>query len=633
MDKNELAKITQQRNEDLAKSLGYRSFKEMKGSLSKGNLSGGVKSRLEQGGGIAESIGGGLKSNMQDIKRSLNPKTVAKNFYNDLFSGPDILSSYMRGRLVSKPGKPKKSKEESKEESKPAFTETLGKKLVGRDKKTGQFTKLTDEEQLEKQRKLGLTKITPTAVGGEGTGGFGSNIAGDVATIRQSISALLGFEKEKKEQSDSKSGADYFKEQDAREAALETSPSQITVEGGAAPAAEEESGGGGLGIVGKIFGFLKKGLIKGIKFLFKPSRLLKVLGKVFILAALFVSLFEGITAGFDRYKETGSFTEAITAGLGAMLDFLTFGLFGEDSLKNMFSAIGDFAKPIIDKIGSIFTSIMDWVKNNIGIPLITLPTPKWTQTFGAPESLSFGPYYPFKDDPSNPNDVVTTPKPEPKPELTPQDKIKAEIMGSEVMQPDTNKLKGFGNTADGVSHLTKGQKVSTASLIPGFSGDSGLGMNSPTMVGVDNSADASSTFGSSVAPTAHKLGTTQEEDKSAIGNFLQGGGIDSAMGNLSSGTAAVPGAMNNAGNVIADKIAKGGVTPSEVTPFGAATSGSVVDSGSVEVDSGQRQESMGSGGSTFNSPTTTNNSGSAGENKQPVAPVINFDFADFLTNT
>jgi len=188
MDRTELAKITKQRNEELAKSLGYSNFNEMKGSLSKNNLSGGVKSRLEQGGGIAESIGGGLKSNMQDIKSSLNPKKIAKNFYNDLFSGPDIISSYMRGRLVSKPGKPKKSKE-----SKPAFTETLGKKLVGRDKKTGKFTKLTDDEQLKKQRKLGLTKLTPTAAGGEGEGKggfgseFGSSVAGDVATIRQSI--------------------------------------------------------------------------------------------------------------------------------------------------------------------------------------------------------------------------------------------------------------------------------------------------------------------------------------------------------------------------------------------------------------------------------------------------------------
>ena len=42
---------------------------------------------------------------------------------------------------------------------------------------------------------------------------------------------------------------------------------------------------------------------------------------------------------------------------------------------------------------------------------------------------------------------------------------------------------------------------------------------------------------------------------------------------------------------------------------------------------------MGSGGTTFNSPTTTNNSNTAGENKEQVAPVINFDFAEFLERT
>ena len=285
---------------------------------------------------------------------------------------------------------------------------------------------------------------------------------------------------------------------------------------------------------------------------------------------------------------------------------------------------------------------MDWVKNNVGIPSFNIPiSDKIAKavnfiTLGKvslPTSIKLPAYYPFKDDPSNESDVTSASKPKPEPELTAHDKMKAEIMDSEEMQPDTDKLKGFGNTADGVSHLTKGQKVSTASLIGGFSGDSGLGMNSPTMVGVDNSANASSTFGNSAAPTAHKFGTTEEEDKAAMGNFLQGGGPEAAMSNLSSGTAAVPGAMNNAGNVIADKIAKGGVTPSEVTPFGAASSGAVVESGSTAVDSGQRQESIGSGGSTFNSPTTTNNSNTAGENKEQVAPVINFEFAEFLERT
>ena len=622
MDSAQLGKITQQRNEDLAKSLGYRSFKEMKGSLSKGNLSGGINSRLEQGGGIAESIGGGIKSNMQGIKASLNPKSFGKKVYNELFDGDDMLSAYMRGLIVKKPGKPKESKE-----SKPAFTETLGKKLVGRDKKTGQFTKLTDEEQLEKQRKLGLTKITPTAAGGEGegTGGFGSNIAGDVATIRQSISALLGFEKEKKEQSDSKSGADYFKEQDAREAALEASPSQITVEGGAASGGEEEkSGGGGLGIIGKLVGFLKKGLLKAFKFLFKPSRLLKVLGKVFILATIFISLFKGITAGFDRYKETGNIGEAITAGLGAMLEFLTFGIFGEDTLKTLFKKVGDFTKPIIDKIGGVFTGIMDWVKNNVGVPYIELFTNKFT---GKP--FSIGPYYPFKDDPSNPNDVNSAAAADGK-----IDPIVSEKKANEIINPEPAK-------DNSIAAIMKRSKEATPESRMMFKIKTRRGLGLPLTSKMKEFEATQAAEESSNSPTGklkETLGGSEMQsvisqlpqsdalnnDVAGVQNFIQDGGIDSAMSKLSEGTAGVKGSMDNAVNTLTNKI-------NAVSP--TTTSGAVVSSGSVEVDSGQRQERMGSGGSVVNAPTTTNNTGTTGNDGQQVAPVINFEFAESLMRT
>ena len=234
IDKNELAKITKERNEELAKSLGYSSFKEMKSSMPKSNLSGGVKSRLEQGGGIAESVGGGIKSNLQGIKRSLNPKTVAKKFYNDLFSGPDILSSFMRGRIVSKPGASESSK---------------------------------------------LTPKSPTAAIDGEQAGLTSGIANDVATIRDAVSALVNFERENKEQSAREGDNDFFKAQADKEAALEASPEQMTVEGGAAGGEEEKSGGGLLGLLGKIGKFLIGGLVSAFKFLFNPRTVLKVLGK------------------------------------------------------------------------------------------------------------------------------------------------------------------------------------------------------------------------------------------------------------------------------------------------------------------------------------------------------------------
>jgi hypothetical protein len=70
--------------------------------------------------------------------------------------------------------------------------------------------------------------------------------------------------------------------------------------------------------------------------------------------------------GFKKYQETGSFSEAIVAGLGGMLNFLTFGLFGEDTLKSLFDSISNFFQPITDTISKIFTGIKDFVKGLFG---------------------------------------------------------------------------------------------------------------------------------------------------------------------------------------------------------------------------------------------------------------------------
>ena len=651
MDRTELAKITNQRNEDLAKSLGYSNFKEMKGSLSKKNLSGDVKSRLEQGGGIAESIGGGMKSNFEGFKKSLSPKKFATDAYNNIFDGDDIFSAYMRGRIKnpggsSKQTPEKETEEEEAKESGPAFTETLGKKVVGRDKKTGKFTKLTDEEQLEKQRKLGLTTLTPTAVNGEGegTGGFNSSMADDVSTIRKSIASLVTFEKEKREQSERKGDAAFFKAQDAREASLEKSPSPLgdKIKNDMLPGGKKEKGGGIISTflslyavfllsTTKMFKKIKTALVKNLpkffKKIFSPKNILKGLIKIaafgLIWPAVIMTVLAGIIDGFQKWKEGGTLGEVIVAGLGGMLDFLTFGLFGEDSLKKLFKTVGDFAKPIIDDLIGVFKKMKDWAIENIGIPSITIPIPQFIRDLPVigkkvPESVTIPEFYPLKKLFGDSGDTGTGENPTPAPAPAPVKKV-------DGMTKALNKSKA--NKAKKINESTKQNNFLRTVAVGNQSR-----MNSPTVVG-NNNPTSSSTFGSSAAPTAHKLGTTQEQDEAAMGNFLQGGGIDSAMGNLSSGTAAVPGAMDNAANVISNQINAGGVTPNPVTPFGAASSGAVVERGSIDVESGQREESMGSGGSVVNSPSITNNSGSMGNNIQPVAPVINFEFANGLQFT
>jgi hypothetical protein len=122
----------------------------------------------------------------------------------------------------------------------------------------------------------------------------------------------------------------------------------------------------GEGLLDSIMQMFSGGFMEGIKKLFNKKMLMKVFSKVFLPIAIIGTLFSGITDGFKKYQETGSFSEAIVAGLGGMLNFLTFGLFGEDTLKSLFDSISNFFQPITDTISKIFTGIKDFVKGLFG---------------------------------------------------------------------------------------------------------------------------------------------------------------------------------------------------------------------------------------------------------------------------
>jgi hypothetical protein len=107
--------------------------------------------------------------------------------------------------------------------------------------------------------------------------------------------------------------------------------------------------------------------MQSIKSIFNVKSLISVFKKVFLPLAIIGTLFSGITAGFKKYQETGSFSEAIVSGLGGMLKFLTFGLFGEDTLKSLFDSIANFFSPITDTISNIFNGIKDFFKGLFGI--------------------------------------------------------------------------------------------------------------------------------------------------------------------------------------------------------------------------------------------------------------------------
>jgi hypothetical protein len=187
-------------------------------------------------------------------------------------------------------------------------------------------------------------------------------MARDMNVLRQNVVKLVKLKGGK-----SRGAADaFFLKEDERERALEA---QRMKAGGAetTPTAAAPSGDKEGGMLDSIMGMFSGNFMESIKSIFSVKNLISVFKKVFLPLAIIATLFTGITDGFKRYQETGSFSEAVVAGLGSMLNFLTFGLFGEDTLKSMFDSIANFFSPITDTISNIFNGIKDFFKGLFGI--------------------------------------------------------------------------------------------------------------------------------------------------------------------------------------------------------------------------------------------------------------------------
>jgi regulator of extracellular matrix RemA (YlzA/DUF370 family) len=136
------------------------------------------------------------------------------------------------------------------------------------------------------------------------------------------------------------------------------------------PAAKEEAGAGG-GILDSIMGFLGTGLMTAVKFLFSPKNLLKAFTKFFAPAMIIGSLVNGIMDGFKVFSETGSIGEALIAGLGGVLSFLTFGLFDAETVKNVVNAVSGFVTDyIVEPITKFFNFLGDAFNTYIKEPVM-----------------------------------------------------------------------------------------------------------------------------------------------------------------------------------------------------------------------------------------------------------------------
>ena len=622
--------------EQLAKELGFKSVDDLKKAVSGGgDFAGGVSSRLEQGAGFGTAFAGGAADVKESFKRTLNPKRLAKKAYNEFFSGDDIFSAYMRGRL-------KKGQGESKD----------GEKTDDAD----QSNSPTKEGDLGAESIAVLNIIAKNSMSLPG-------IARDMNVLRQNLVKLVKLQPGGKEKARTKADA-WFLREDERETALEVQKNKEMDKGKKVVAATqpEEKGGFLEGILGSIMSFFSNGFMGAITSLFNPGLILKAISKVFLPAVLIGSLVNGIIDGWKKWQETGSLKDAIISGLGGIVSFLTFGLFGEEEIKKAFDAVSSFVDPIVDSIADTFDSLKMWVVNNIGIPKIDLPSikfPGWMQKLGAPEKFemgSIGPYYPFKQNPKStepekstrqekqeekaatggggggaktadtkPADTSTTesgktgtsPSPE-SGKTSNQDAslvekeggIKIKLSTGVTYDSSSGKFayKGVTFEAKNQEEMDKFTKAIDDKSVVEFQGKSDSG---PATIKFDGATGERTTAPAKegATPTA----VTQTKPAEVGGG---GGGAPAAGAVSASGGGGAPSA--------------GAAAPSaEASP--TAPSGAALSTDSADVAQGQRLDSAADAGITVNAPVTNNESKEQGKKPSLIADAWNRDFIDSYT--
>ena len=320
----------------LAKELGYKDGGDLKKRLKQSHgddFSGSLMSRLEDGQGIGESFKGGISDAKEGIKKAFSAKSIKQKLVQGAFGGDNVLSAFIRGKI--------------------------------------------------KGKKLEANSLSPTPVGAEGAGGVGAessllesiakssmvlpDMARDMNTMQLNIKELVKVKGGKP----ATGASSFFRKQREEEEKLENDRKKLGTkkQEPGVPKPVDEGGG----FLSGIFDMLKNGLFSAAKFIFNPKNLMSIIGKLALPLLIISTLFSGITDGFKKYQETGSLTDAIVAGLGGMLKFLTFGLFDESTIQDIFATLNGVFKPVIDTISGIFDSIKGFFKNIFGFIWMAIP--------------------------------------------------------------------------------------------------------------------------------------------------------------------------------------------------------------------------------------------------------------------
>ena len=623
-------------------------------------------SEVEGGKGLI----GGAKEAAKGSAKDFGKKFSKENLVRSMFGGDDILSALIRtkfGVKGSSKGKKDKTPSPAGEEGQGISSEGISfLKIIA--KESMAIPSMARDTNVLRQNLQKLVKIW----------------GGDAATKKDSVE-----EREK--------DLSFFAEQDAREAEIEaqrqTVGSEETTPTPPTPEKKEEKGEGLLDSIMKMF---SGGFMDGIKKLFNPKMLMKVFSKVFLPLTIVATLFSGIMDGFKKYQETGSFSEAIVAGLGGMLSFLTVGWLGEDTVKSLFDSISNFFQPITDTISSIFTGIKDFVKGLFGDKVDvkddapakaddvkpTMPDPKqFTQSMakasGASDEKSadigglfgavgkgdakglFGKAQEFAAKYPEPPPTETSPTPMSS-EGVPLDQAQRNYELNKALTGEASKALGTPlempapptpatPPAPVSSAPTPSPEMSDADKIKQLEGY----IEGNTKRFARRESDAARHIASVKKRYANDpsrvkeleddykqtLDVERKEMEDANAGFKRQ--IDfikkSAGGTVSADAASSPSpsVSTGGGSESAAAVSGGGSEGARgsLSAGGSAPSGSEMSESSAQVGEGQRMESAADAGSVVNSPVTNNSNSSSGKEPSIIASAYDEEFAKLLAST
>lgn len=580
-------------------------------------------SEVEEGKGLLGGAQAAGKSTMKDIKKSLSAKGLKETAVRTLFGGDDILSAYLRGKFGVK--------QKEKKEKTPSAISAGGESGISADGVT--FLKI-------------IAKNSISLPG----------MARDMNVLRQNVVKLVKL----KDASQARLGADaFFLREDERERALEAQKEKV---GGKqiTPDSKDETGG----FLSNIIQFFTTGFTSAIKTLFNPKMFGPVLKKVFLPLVIAGTLFKGVMDGWKKYQESGSLGDAIVSGLGGALSFLTLGIFGEDTLKNLWSSVSDFLSPITDTISNIFSGIknfflkmfgkdvpiQDTAPPKIEPPKSDMPNPK---DFAVSAAKSSGASDEKAQDLGNIFDAVgkgdtkglfekaqafAAKYPEPAPtESTPSQQISSQAAPVAEIKPTPMPSDTTGDTPMVEKHrkLAKEFSMGNASSPEGIAQELSY---------VKTKRD----YYAANRDKAMELGMIErygEYDKIVnIYNNRINELVDMQQGKKSSSptpTATppqIPAAAASGGSTPPSTSSGGGAEPSSSTAPSAegssgAPSGAEMSTASAQVAEAQRMESAADMGGVVNSPTTNNSSSAAGKEPSVIADAYDSEFAKLLTES